>query len=551
MNKDIKNWAIVKITEDKEAFLKNVIADTTQQLTSEKNGNLSEELAKALYLEQLRLTENPWKVDSPNEKPYWQKIKKLLIKLSAEKTNSAKKKKHEEEIAKNIISRYAHEIIGHFSIPTYKFAKIAAPFLFSRLLNTASSKNFSRFFGGKYQLKDRIHIKGNIDLIRTLEKQGTLILVPTHFSNLDSFLVGYALSEIGLPPFAYGAGLNLYNNRLVGFFINRLGAYKVDRRKKNTFYLETLKSYSRETLKRGCHTLFFPGGTRSRSGGLESKIKLGLLGTAFDAQLDYFKKSKENNTKPKKIFVLPLVICYHFVLEGDSLIKQHLTQTGKEKYYIEKDQFSSWYKILKFVWNFFSKGTRITLSFGQPMDIFGNTVNLEGESLDKSGKKVDIEKYFYSKGELCSIPQRDNEYTKLLGKEIIKAYYKENTVLSSHLIAYVAFEMLLKRFSKLDLYDVLRLPEDDISLSYPEFESSVQKVLNRIYLLEKEDKIKVANHCKKDTDAIIRHGLRNLGVYHPKRVLYKTENNTVMSDDLNLLYFYHNRMEGYGLKKYI
>ena len=31
-------------------------------------------------------------------------------------------------------------------------------------------------------------------------------------------------------------------------------------------------------------SLFFPGGTRSRSGGIEKHLKLGLLGTALDAQ---------------------------------------------------------------------------------------------------------------------------------------------------------------------------------------------------------------------------------------------------------------------------
>ena len=64
----------------------------------------------------------------------------------------------------------------------------------------------------------------------------TVIIVPTHFSNLDSILIGYAIDGImGLPAFHYGAGLNLYDLELVAYFINRLGAYKVDRRKKKPY----------------------------------------------------------------------------------------------------------------------------------------------------------------------------------------------------------------------------------------------------------------------------------------------------------------------------
>lgn len=39
--------------------------------------------------------------------------------------------------------------------------------------------------------------------------------------------------------------------------MNRLGAYRVDRRKKNAIYLEALKVYSTEVIMRGGHSLFF------------------------------------------------------------------------------------------------------------------------------------------------------------------------------------------------------------------------------------------------------------------------------------------------------
>ena len=87
-------------------------------------------------------------------------------------------------------------------------------------------------------------------------------MVPTHFSNLDSILIGWVIHVLGLPPFIYGAGLNLFNIKILAYFMNSLGAYKVDRRKKNPIYLEALKSYSNLAIQEGAHSLFFPGGTR-------------------------------------------------------------------------------------------------------------------------------------------------------------------------------------------------------------------------------------------------------------------------------------------------
>ena len=42
--------------------------------------------------------------------------------------------------------------------------------------------------------------------MKRLREKGTLIVVPTHVSNMDSIAVGYALWKMGMPPFLYGAG---------------------------------------------------------------------------------------------------------------------------------------------------------------------------------------------------------------------------------------------------------------------------------------------------------------------------------------------------------
>src|SRR5690606_16923863 len=126
---------------------------------------------------------------------------------------------------------------------------------------------------------------------------------------------------------------------------------------------------------------------------------------------------------------------------------------------------------------------------------------------------------------------------------------KINRVFSSHLVAFTAFQMIRRKNKKLDLFNLLRLPEEDIVLEYQEFKTECQKVLDRIKTIEKEGKVHVAPHLKQEIDKIIEHGLANLGMYNAKRPLVKINSGEIVTEDLNLLYYYHNRLDGYELEK--
>ena len=73
----------------------------------------------------------------------------------------------------------------------------------------------------------------------------------------------------------------------------------------------------------------------------------------------------------KKIFIVPAVINYHFTLEAPLLIKQYLSQKGKERYYVEQDAYSTSYKVLTFLLKFFARGSNISVNIGRGMDVFG------------------------------------------------------------------------------------------------------------------------------------------------------------------------------------
>ena len=109
--------------------------------------------------------------------------------------------------------------------------------------------------------------------------------------------------------------------------------------------------------------------------------------------------------------------------------------------------------------------------------------------------------------------------------------------------------MIKKRNHKLDLFDLLRLPEEEIVLPYDEFKATCELVLNRIKELKSQGMIGIAPHLSQKMDQIIIHGLENVGMYHAKRPVLKDKQGDIITEDMSLLYFYHNRLDGYALEK--
>lgn len=546
---EINDWPITRIAKDRENVIRTVTEATVKKLLAEYAGEdaVQDLLARTVYLEKARVSRKPWSVDPKDDKPFWAEVGKQLAGLE---TYSDGRVDDERKIVYDIVERYVREIAGHFDKNTYRFANRFVPFAFNRLLNSTRSREFVRLFRNKKNLLKRIHLVGETEQIRQLARKGTVVVVPTHISNIDSITIGWAISAIGLPAFLYGAGLNLFTVRFLSYFMNRLGAYKVDRRKKNPIYLEALKMYSTEVITRGGHSLFFPGGTRSRSGGLENALKLGLLGTALEAQRRNIINEGKNGYE--KIFVVPVTLNYSFVIEAPQLIDEYLKNVGKERYYVQADRYSSSYKLVRFLVRFFTASADFTIAFGKAMDIFGNDVDEQGRSRDHLGNPIDIRDYFKSKGEYTIDKQRDGEYVKMLGDSIVKAYRVNNVAMPAHIVAYTAFQVILKKHEGSDLYSVLRTPEEFRTISYKELVDRATLIQEELIRLEEKGKIRLGALAGSSPSDMVAYGLKSLGVYHARKVLrYNKKEGIVLCQDMHILYFYHNRLAGYGLEHYV
>ena len=435
-----------------------------------------------------------------------------------------------------LVEVYCSEIHNNFSERTYRIASKVLPSALSRLL-TASQPG--QILGSDFDPGARIVVQGATEHIQKLAQHHTLVYTPTHLSNLDSPLIGYALAQLNLPPVIYGAGLNLFSNPLMSFFMSRLGAYTVDRRKKNLLYKEVLKDYSIESLRKGCHSLFFPGGTRCRSGLLEDNLKKGLLGTGIAAWQEALRHKQNSN-----VFFVPCTLSFALTLEAETLIDDHLAEEGKSRYIITDDEFSEPRTLAQFARNILNLDASVYIRFGTPLDITGNKVNEEGKSLDPNGRTVNTRDYVCSRwGDVITDPQRDRVYTSRLAEKITEAYRKDNIILSTHLTAYCAWSILS--------YMHPRLSDVQKSMLSPE-----ERRISRTHLLQVIDRVQktvrqkatdgiLCHDLNKNPASILQEALTHFGRFHKTQAISAKGHEIEVGSKLAL--YYGNRLQGYGI----
>lgn len=538
---DVDLWPIAKLYSDRNLLVQSVKQDSLDKTIS-KGDSLDDLIAKTIYSEQDRIKNNPWKVDPGSEPKFWKKMRKDFLESKSNNYSEEKKDELQNTILNTITERYAEEIVGGFRSKSVSFARKFLRRFFTILLSTTSLVK-TRGRKRNFNMADHIKMYGNIDKIRNLFNEGIVVIIPTHFSNMDSLLIAYSLDDIaGIPSFSYGAGLNLHNAEVVSYFLSRLGTYRIDRRKRNPIYLETLKSFSRVSIGKGTNTIFFPGGTRSRSGKIETKLKYGLLTTLVETQRELIEKGSK-----QKLFIVPMVLGYNAVLEARSLIHQFLSKQGEEKFLASRDSYLSISQIIKFATNYFQTDSELTVSVGDVIDVLGNSVQENGISIDKWGREIKLSDYFSEEGKIIQNKQREFVYTKRLAGHIIDSFHKNNIILSSHLLAYVSFKIIKARYPNVDIYDFLNQKDWDTKISYDELKSKTKKLVKKLLMLEEKNELLVENRIRKSFKKILVKGLYYLGAFHNTNVLaFNEQSNTFSSEDLKLLYYYHNRLDTYS-----
>jgi len=524
--------------EDQERAVVEVVSRVVEAVRLEAAAggrSVEDAAADVVYCERQRLEAEAPTGEVKRERAWIRDAAKRLLRASSTE---------QVALVREMAERFAREVVGHFDPAVYALTTKVAPVGAGILVNAVSPLSLLSRLPRLPDLGDQVEIRGAVDTLRELVRLGTVILAPTHQSHMDSIVLGYALYRMGLPPFTYGAGLNLFTNPLLSFFMRNLGAYRVDRKKKAWLYKAVLKEYATVSLEYGYHNLFFPGGTRSRSGAVERKLKLGLLGAGLRA----FVNNLRRGAARPRVFVVPCTVSYGLVLEAQTLVEDHLQEAGRARYIIEDDEFSQPRRIFNFVRGLISLDSKIVLRVSEPLDPFGRRVLPDGTSVDDAGRASDPAAEVRRDGGYELDPVRAEELTRRLGSAVIDSLCRDATFLSTQLLAFTVFGLLRARSRDCDLFRFLRsarelggVPLDDV---YP--------ALERL-------KLGVAELSAKGTlgadpvplgfepEQVVPDGLRYFGTYHTEPVLAR-RGDRLFPGEATLLYYYRNRLGGYGLE---
>ncbi len=519
--------------EHRERVLIEVTTRVHANIVGQGEGAVERVLSDAIYHERRRLDAEHGNGQVAGQRAFWRDIQARM-----------RDGDDPRKLIMRAIQNHAEEIIGRFDPRVYTVATRLIPPALGLLLNAATPRKLlGRIPNGAPNLRQNIILQGHITALQRLHDRGRIILVPTHLSHLDSVVVGWALHELGLPPFAYGAGLNLFTNPMLSFFMHNLGAYKVDRKKRHDLYKDVLKEYCTVSLEQGYDNLFFPGGTRGRSGAVESHLKMGLLGCGVTA---YQNNLRARRPQPR-VFIVPATLSYHLVLEAETLIDDFLQEVGKSRYIIEDDESTEPMKVYQFVRNIITLNSRIYCTFGKPLDPFGNDVDEEGISRDPHGRPVDISRYVMDQGELQRDEQRDREYTRFLGERIVQSFHRENVILSTHLLARALWDLLGAANPGIDMYRLLGGGGRVLSFPPHEVIDRVARLKQQVDALAAQHRIRIDPQLNEvDAAAVVEEALLHFATYHERKVAVRV-GDRIAPEDLPLLVYYSNRLNGYEL----
>jgi len=502
----------------RQLVIRDLLTRARQRLDAVDDDALLQLLEDALYTERKRIER------ARSEDP----VQGLLPHLATAIVRGSRASR--VQAALGMVAHWADEIHGHFNPRVYGLATRILP----RALNGLLARGVRDVRSWTGEANSRVSVRGDLPLLQGLAREATLILAPTHVSNLDSPLIGLSLHHGGLPPFVYGAGLNLFANPLMGWWMHRLGAYTVDRLKRASLYKQVLKDYSVLQLTTRHHSLFFPGGTRSRNGAVETGVKKGLLGTGIVAWQEMLAAGRPD----AEVYIVPLTLSFQLVLEANTLIRDHLADAGKQRYIITDDEFAQPRRLLAFGSRVLNLDASVVAHFGTPLDCLGQPVSHRAD--ERRDQAADRRRFVCDRaGEVEWDAQRDRVYTDRLAASLVEAWPKYANAMETHIVAYTAWACLQAALGTTDAFRMVRTPAAKRHIKRHLFMEKLREVMEHVQTGCRQRRWTA--DLPATAEATLDVALDRFGRYHRSRAVARRGSDIVVEDPRLCLY-YRNRL---------
>jgi len=425
-----------------------------------------------------------------------------------------------------------------FTPAVYQFSTKVLPVALSVLFNAQSMDTLFRNFRG---ISDRILSRGDGDRAPP-RGAGTLIVVPTHSSNLDSIVVGWGARSRRASARHLRRGQEPLHQPHHQLLHAQPGRLQVDRRIKHTLYKDILKTTVR-SCSSAATTRCSSRAARSRSNHVERHLKLGLLGSGLTAYTNNLLARREN----PKIF---RVSHDHQLPPGARGGNAHLrapSLDGGARYIIEDDEFSDVRKVVSFAMKMASMESTMLVALRDAARSFrkpGERAGRERRSAwarHRQSKRISLGE----RGSRARPRRRDAEYTRECGRAVAEAFQANTVVVSTELLAWVIFSRVRQQYPGLDLYRLLRVAKGEVVLSIVALRA-LERAREGAHAPSPRGRVQLASDVarlglassrtrrSRSSDVSLHAGAvgraNGIEVTHP-----------------NLVHYYANRLEGYGL----
>lgn len=509
------------------------VVDRRVRARTRSTGAVDETLRDALYHYQQTSDQQ---IDSPSLRafaPAVQRVQRELWRASSGE---------QQVLLAELVRSYANHIGEDYDGKVPELMRDAVPRGVMRLLDAIGP--WVRFEPPEMGYwDDVIAVRGAVNEFKSLMQAGSVIFAVSHASNGDALVFSSALRSMGIHGVAHGALQSYAQHPLVRRVFTRNPLYQMDAAYTDPLYRETLAEFTTVLSERGVHQFLFPTAHRSRSGRVVKSLDPQSLVSVFNS----FYRGAELGGR-RKVFVVPVTISYPWVLEAQTLAEEWYRRASGDSVRIAGDEFESIPRWLSNTRHIFSRKMPMYVHFGQALDALGNPVNAQGESMGAPGMVVDPHDYLRVRGRLVEDDARDHVYLSFLAQAVERAWQRDTVVHSTHVVAYVVFDMLWRASEEKNVRRFLhRLVLERPVVDEANIRHAVTAALEQLASLALAGRVQLSTTVAAfDETPIVSEGLQVLMECHEKPVFSRIRRR-LRVDNPKLLFYYRNMLDPYRI----
>ena len=103
----------------------------------------------------------------------------------------------------------------------------------------------------------------------------------------------------------------------------------------------------------------------------------------------------------------------------------------------------------------------------------------------------------------------------------------------------------------MDLYRLVKLNPEEATLESKELYQIIERVKSEILILNEKNKISIDPILKTQSSLeTVSEAIKTFNTYYEKELVIE-KNEVFILNEINILFYYHNKLKGYGLEKLI